>query len=253
MSYRSAAYDATSMRVVVIIPALDEESGIGKVLAELPCERLLEVIVVDNGSSDRTAEVALRGGAQVIYEPERGYGAACLAGIAAAPECDVVAFVDADFSDSPGELPDLLAPIERGEADLVIGSRMIQKQSRAALLPQARFGNWLSGVLLSRLFGARVTDLGPFRAIRSSSLKTLEMDDRAFGWTVQMQARAFARGLEVREVPVSYKPRLGQSKISGTLIGSFRAGMTILWTIGAEFLRRKRPRMTIEPDETHVP
>ncbi|MFH0945045.1 MAG: glycosyltransferase family 2 protein [Planctomycetota bacterium] len=241
------------MRVVVVIPALNEERGIGKVLADLPSGELLEVIVVDNGSSDRTAEVARSLGARVIEEAERGYGAACLAGIAAAKECDVVAFVDADYSDFPGELPELLAPIERGEADLVIGSRMIQKESRAALLPQARFGNWLSGLLLSRLFGAKVTDLGPFRAIRSAALRALEMDDRRFGWTVQMQARAFARGFRVREVPVSYRPRIGKSKISGTLMGSFRAGMTILWTIGAEFLRRRRPRITHESDVTHVP
>ena len=228
------------MQVVVIIPALNEERSIGKVLDELPADRVARVIVVDNGSTDRTAEVARQHGAKAIDEPYRGYGAACLAGLAAAAACDVIVFVDADYSDFPGERPRLLDPIEAGQAELVIGSRMLEPESRAALLPQARFGNWLSGALLSRLFGAKVSDLGPFRAMRADALSALCMDDRRFGWTVQMQARALAMGMRVVEVPVSYRKRIGQSKISGTLTGTFRAGTTILWTIGREFLTRRR-------------
>jgi glycosyltransferase involved in cell wall biosynthesis len=227
------------MRVVVIIPALDEERAISRVLDELPAGRVLQVIVVDNGSTDQTAAVARRHGARVITEPFRGYGAACLAGIAAAPACDVIAFMDADYSDFPEELPRLLAPIEAGQADLVIGSRMLEPRSRAALLPQARFGNWLAGALLSRLYGARVSDLGPFRAIRREALSVLGLDDRRFGWTVQMQARALARGLAVVEVPVSYRERIGRSKISGTMSGTLRAGTAILWTIAREFLAHR--------------
>lgn len=241
--------EQTLPRRVVIIPALDEEQAIGRVLDDLPREEQTTVIVVDNGSRDQTAAVARERGALVVAEPRRGYGAACLAGIAAAPAADVVVFLDADYSDDPAELPLLLAPLQRGTADLVIGSRMILAESRRALLPQARFGNWLSGLLLSRLFGARATDLGPFRAIRADALQALDMDDRDFGWTVQMQARAFAMKMAVEEVPVSYRDRIGVSKISGTVSGSVRAGVTILRTIFAEWrLRRRRPRW-VRPGE----
>lgn len=222
------------MRVIVIIPALDEEAAIGRVLADLPRDRIERVIVVDNGSVDRTAEVARSHGAEVVAEPRRGYGSACLAGIARASDAEVIAFVDADYSDHPEELTALLAPIENGTADLVIGSRMTLPESRRALLPQARFGNWLAALLLRWRYGALVTDLGPFRAIRADALRALEMRDRDFGWTVEMQARAFARGLRVVEVPVRYRPRIGQSKITGTILGSLRAGFKILFTIARE-------------------
>lgn len=234
------------MRVKVIIPALNEQDSIARVLDEIPPGIAQQVIVVDNGCEDDTAAVAQRHGALVVSEPRRGYGAACLRGIDAAGECDVIVFLDADYSDHPDEMPRLLAPIAAGTADLVIGSRMLSAASRAVLLPQARFGNWLSARLLSRLWGARVTDLGPFRAIRRSALTVLAMDDRDFGWTVQMQARAFARGLRVVEVPVSYRTRIGYSKISGTVSGTLRAGAKILYTIGHEYLTRGRRQQSTE-------
>lgn len=226
------------MRVAVVLPALDEEASIGRVLADLPRDRVSRVIVVDNGSRDRTAEVARAHGAEVVSEPERGYGAACLAGIAQARDADVIAFLDADYSDHPEELPMLLEPIERDTADLVIGSRMLLRESRDALLPQARFGNWLASRLLRLRYGANVTDLGPFRAIRRDALERLAMSDRNYGWTVEMQARAFARGLRVVEVPVRYRARIGKSKISGTISGSVKAGIKILFTIAREATSR---------------
>lgn len=229
------------MRVIVIIPALDEEAAIGRVLRDLPRDRVTRVVVVDNGSKDRTAEVARSHGAEVVTEPRRGYGSACLAGIAQAGDAEVIAFLDADYSDHPEELPSLLDPIENGDADLVIGSRMVWPESRRALLPQARFGNWLASLLLHWRYGARVSDLGPFRAIRRDALERLEMRDRDYGWTVEMQARAFARGLRVVEVPVRYRPRIGQSKISGTIRGSVKAGIKILFTIAREATSRASP------------
>lgn len=230
------------MRVQVIIPALNEEASIGRVIAELPSGLVDRVIVVDNGSTDRTAEVALAAGVTVVAEPARGYGAACLRGIESLGSCDVVVFIDADYSDYPDELPLLLAPIEAGAADLVIGSRTLGKSSRKALLPQARFGNWLSSRLLGWAFGGVATDLGPFRAIRAEVLTRLEMDDRDFGWTVQMQARAMAQGMRVVEVPVSYRTRIGYSKISGTIQGSVRAGHKILLTIWREYRSAAKAR-----------
>lgn len=228
------------MNVKIVIPALDEEDAIGSVLDALPRARVSEIVVVDNGSRDRTAEVARARGATVVQESERGYGAACLRGIAAAGECDVVAFVDADYSDHPEELDLLLAPIERGEADLVIGSRMVFPASRAALLPQARFGNWLAARLLRLVYGATVTDLGPFRTIKKHVLDDLRMDDRNYGWTVQMQARALARGWRVVEVPVRYRRRIGVSKIAGTVKGTVKAGTKILFTIAKEWWALRR-------------
>jgi glycosyltransferase involved in cell wall biosynthesis len=236
------------MRVKVVIPALDEEAALPRVIAALPPGCCDEVIVVDNGSRDATAAVAAQAGARVVQESERGYGAACLRGIAAAGDCDAIAFLDADFSDYPEELPLLLAPLERGDADLVIGSRMILPQSRAALLPQARFGNWLAAALLRAIYGVRVTDLGPFRVVTTRALAQLSMADRDYGWTVEMQARAFARGLRVVEVPVRYRPRVGVSKIAGTVSGTLKAGVKILYTIAREWLRG--PRQVTAPAAT---
>ena len=217
------------MRLCIVISALDEETSLPKVLADIPRSLDAHVIVVDNGSVDRTAEVARAGGATVVEQPERGYGAACLAGLAALPDdCDTVAFLDADYSDFPEELPALLEPIRQGEADLVIGSRMLGRREKGALPPHSLFGNWLAGRLLWLLHRQRATDLGPFRAIRREALDSLGMADRAYGWTVEMQLKAAKKGLRTVEVPVRYRKRIGKSKITGSLAASWKAGVTIL-------------------------
>lgn len=217
------------MDVAVIIPALNEERSIGLVLAALP--RVASVIVVDNGSVDATAAVARAQGAVVVAEPRRGYGGACLAGIAAAADADVFAFVDADYSDYPEQLEDVLSPIRKGEADLVIGSRRLGRSAAGAHPWHAVWGTRLCVGVMNLLAGTRATDLGPFRAITRDALDRLHMRDRDFGWTAEMQVKAAGAGLRVREVPVDYRPRIGRSKISGTLTGSLRAGAKILWTI----------------------
>lgn len=219
--------------VALIIPALDEEAAIGATLDSLARWGLAQIIVVDNGSGDRTADVARAHGAQVIREPRRGYGSACLAGIAAlAPQIGIVVFMDADGSDDPGDLPQILAPIERGEADLVIGSRALGEREPGSEAPQQAFGNWLASRLLRIFYGIRATDLGPLRAIRRDSLASLGMRDTNFGWTTEMQIKAHQRGLRVVEVPARYRRRrAGRSKVSGTLRGAIFAGAKILWTI----------------------
>ncbi len=221
----------------VIIPALDEEAAVGTVVSAVRDPRVGEVIVVDNGSTDRTAEVARAHGATVVLEPERGYGAACLRGIATAAQRPTtpfaIAFIDADCADDPAELPLLLDPLYAGSADLVIGSR-VARAAPGALTIQARFGNWLATSLIRLRFGFLYTDLGPFRALTWDALAQLEMADRSYGWTVEMQVRALKRRLRAREVQVSYRPRVGKSKISGTVRGVVGAGTKILWTIGRE-------------------
>ncbi len=225
----------------VIIPALNEEAAVGLVVRGVSDPRVGAVIVVDNGSRDATAAVALAAGATVVAEPERGYGAACLRGIAAAVSRPhppfAIAFLDADCADDPGELTLLLDPLYAGVADLVIGSR-VSRALPGALTPQARFGNWLATTLIRLRFGMRYTDLGPFRALTLAALRRLEMADRNYGWTVEMQVKALKRGLRVREVDVSYRPRIGKSKVSGTVRGVMGAGAKILWTIGREALPR---------------
>ena len=215
-------------RVAVIIPALDEEETLPLVLAALP-DWLDDVIVVDNGSKDRTGEVALSGGARVIQESARGYGAACLAGIAALKDADIVSFLDADFSDDPQEIGLLLEPILEDGADFVIGSRTLGGAEPGALTFVQKFGNALACRLIKQFWGVRFSDLGPFRAITRRALSRLDMADRNYGWTVEMQVKAASLGLKTREVPVSYRPRYGgASKISGTLRGSIAAGWTIM-------------------------
>ena len=224
--------------VDAVIPALDEEEALPGVLDELAATAVRHVVVVDNGSRDATVAVARAGGAHVVAEAHRGYGAACLRGIAAAralaPRADVLVFLDADGSDDPAELARLVAPITDGSADFVIGSRVLDGAhvERGALSPQARAGNLVATLLIRALYGARHSDLGPFRAIRFDALERLEMRDLDFGWTAEMQVKAIRRGLRVAEVPASWRRRRGgHSKISGTVSGVVRAGYKILTTI----------------------
>ena len=230
-------------RIAIVIPARDEEEALPLVLAELPRARAPLVVGGDNGSRDRTAEVARTAGARVVREERRGYGRACQAGIGwlldgAGPvpplgEEDVIVFLDADRSDYPEDLERLLAPILAGEAEFVLGSRILGGATRRALLPQAWFGNRLACALMHVLFGARYTDLGPFRALRVGTLRRMEMADTGFGWTIEMQLKAWSMGVRVLEVPVRYRERIGRSKITGTLTGTLRAGAKILGWIFA--------------------
>jgi glycosyltransferase involved in cell wall biosynthesis len=214
----------------LIIPALDEEDAIGPLLASIDRKLVRDVIVGDNGSRDRTADVARAGGAEVVHVAERGYGAACAGALAKLrDDVEVVLFMDADGSDDPAEVASVLAPILEGRADLVIGARVVVE--RGALTPQQRFGNWLATLLIRLIYRHRYTDLGPFRAIRRDLLDRIAMQDRRFGWTVEMQVRALQLGARVVEVPVRYRKRVGVSKISGTVTGVVKAGWWILWTI----------------------
>ena len=238
-------------RVVVVIPALDEEGSLGAVIEGLLREAeppLAAVIVGDNGSTDRTAEVARAAGARVVHEPRPGYGSACLAALAEARRPpggppDVVVFADGDGADEPRDLPLLLAPILADQADLVIGSRTLLPESRRLLAPQARFGNLLAVSLIRVLWGERFTDLGPFRAITWEALERVGMEDPDYGWTVELQLKAPRLGLRSAEVPVRTNLRTaGQSKVTGTLRGSFKAGVKILATIARYGLRPPRAR-----------
>jgi uncharacterized protein len=217
-------------RVAAIIPALNEELSIGKVISEIP-SWVDDVVVVDNGSSDRTAEQASKYGARVLREDRRGYGSACLTGIRHLHDPDIVLFLDGDFSDYPGESATLVDPVTAGDADLVIGSRVLGRPEPGALTPQARFGNWLACLLIHAFWTVRFTDLGPFRAISFPALTGLCLRDPDYGWTVEMQVKAVMAGLKVKEVPVSYRKRIGTSKVSGTVRGVVGAGVKILGTI----------------------
>jgi len=223
--------------IAVVIPAVDEEAAIGLVVREIP-PLVAEIVVVDNGSRDRTAEVAAAAGARVVREQRRGYGQACLAGIAAAPEAEIYVFLDGDHSDDPAQLGELLAPILAGEAELVIGSRTLGRRAPGAQPWHAVLGTRFCVGLMNLLIGTRATDLGPFRAITREALGRLQMQDRNFGWTVEMQLKAARQRLRVREVPVDYRPRLGRSKISGTVSGTLRAALKILGTIARHALAR---------------
>ncbi len=242
-SLTSTGLEPAPPTIDVAIPAYNEEDSIGLVLAGLPHE-VRRVVVADNNSWDRTAEVARSAGAIVVPAPRQGYGSACLAALDYLRSHDhpeIVVFIDADYSDHPEELTDLVAPILGGEADLVVGSRTQGRRERGALLPQARMGNLVACVLMRLLYGYRFTDLGPFRAIRWSALESLGMCDPDFGWTAEMQVKALRYGLRCVEVPVSYRRRVGVSKITGTVSGTLRAGHKILWTIFRYALTRRRP------------
>jgi glycosyltransferase involved in cell wall biosynthesis len=236
--------------IALIIPARNEELSLPGVLKALPAE-IGRVVVVDNGSSDGTAQVASRCGARVVTEPVAGYGRACLAGLAYLRDDppDIVAFVDGDGSDEPARLTDLIAPVAGNEADLVMGRRV--PSVVAALSFQQRFGHLLATWLIRLFWKHRFRDLGPMRVIRWVDLERLAMTDKAFGWTVEMQVRALRHGLRVREIDVPYHPRsAGLSKISRTISGTIRAGSTILWVIGREAVRellRKRERAATAP------
>jgi len=214
---------------------LNEQDSIGQVLEDLPS--VTEVVVVDNGSTDDGPNIAASKGATVIEEPQRGYGKACLTGIeyvsgkVVSPLETVIAFIDGDYSDFPNELPSLTSKIIEDEFDFVVGSRSTGQREKGSMHFQAIFGNWLACTLMRIFWGAKFSDLGPFRAIRYSSLEKLKMKDENFGWTIEMQIKAFKNGLRITEVPVSYRRRIGVSKISGTVSGTFRAGYKILWTI----------------------
>jgi glycosyltransferase involved in cell wall biosynthesis len=221
--------------IIVIIPALNEEKSISKVIEEIPLQAVTEIIVVDNASTDSTARVAKASGATVLYESTPGYGNACLKGIDYCrnrkPAPNIIVFLDGDYSDYPEQVTDLIQPILRNEADLVIGSRALGNREKGSMTPQQVFGNWLATTLLKFFYNVRFTDLGPFRAINFQSLLALDMKDRTYGWTVEMQLKAAKKKLRCVEVPVRYRKRIGVSKISGTVKGTIMAGYKILHTI----------------------
>ena len=220
-------------RAVLIIPALNEEAVIGQMLARVPAGLFASVLVVDNGSSDRTAEIARLHGADVVSEPARGYGNACLRALSSLPErTEILVFMQADLSEDPSEARRLIAPIQADQADLVIGTRTQGTAQPGSLLVHQRFGNWLATSMIRLLYARRYTDLGAFRAIRRDALAGLKMHSGRYAWTVEMQVRAIEQRLRVVEIPVSYRPRFaGENKISGRLGASFAAGATILSTI----------------------
>jgi glycosyltransferase involved in cell wall biosynthesis len=225
------------VRVSVIIPTHNEAQAIERVLADLPSDLTTEVIVVDSNSNDGTPEIAAKRGARVVQEPRRGYGRACLTGLAAANSPDVVVFLDGDYSDRPSELPILLAPITEGRADITLGSRL----GFAGALPwHQAFGNRLAARLINVLYGLKVSDLGPFRAGRADVLRALALEETTYGWAVEMILKGANAGFRVVEVPVSYYPRIGKSKISGTLKGTLGAGWFILSLIVRYYFRRRR-------------
>jgi glycosyltransferase involved in cell wall biosynthesis len=219
-----------NFKISVIIPAMNEAQSIRKVISDIPAW-VDEIVVVDNGSTDTTAEVAEKHGAKVLYEPERGYGIACLTGIASLDHPGIVVFLDGDYSDYPEEMGMLVAPIIQNRADMVIGSRALGEKEKGALSPQQIWGNWLACRLMKLFWDLHYTDLGPFRAIRFSTLQSLNMRDRNYGWTVEMQIKAAQRRVRYREVPVRYRKRIGKSKVSGTIRGVIGAGTKILSTI----------------------
>ena len=234
------------MRVSVIIPTHNEAKAIGRVLADLPSNLVTEVIVVDSNSNDGTPEIAAKMGARLLQEPRRGYGRACLTGLAAANAPEVVVFLDGDYSDRPSELPILIQPILDGRADITLGSRLGERRSVGALPWHQVLGNRFAATLIRVLYGLDITDLGPFRAGRADVLGALGLEEKTYGWAVEMILKGALAGYRVIEVPVSYYPRIGKSKISGTLKGTIGAGWFILSLIVRYYFRR-RIRATPKP------
>lgn len=219
----------------VIIPAFNEENAIQNVIKDIPKDIVNEIVVVNNNSNDATEEKAKAVGATVLKETYQGYGAACLKGIeyvANKPEKpDIIVFLDADYSDYPEELPNVVVPILKENMDMVIGSRALGKKASGSMTPQQVFGNWLATFLIRKLYKVNYTDLGPFRAIKFDKLLALDMKDKTYGWTVEMQLKAAKNKLKTCEVPVNYKKRIGHSKVSGTVKGTILAGYKIIFTI----------------------
>ena len=228
------------MRVSVIIPTRNEASALTHVLADVPAGLVDEVLVVDSNSTDGTPGIAARMGARVIAEPRRGYGQACLTGMAHASSPDVIVFLDGDYSDRPAELPHLLAPIVEGRVDITIGSRLAGPRVPGAMPWHAAFGNRLAAFLINILFRQRITDLGPFRAARADVLRRLALEETTYGWAVEMIVKGASQGFRVVEVPVSYYPRIGKSKISGTVRGTLGAAWFIFSRILSYYMNRHR-------------
>ena len=221
--------------VDVIIPVYNEEDSIGKVISEIPDTIVRNVVVCNNGSKDRTASVAEAHGAIVVHQPEKGYGNACLKGMEYISNLeikpDIIVFLDGDYSDYPSEMVDLIKPIVTENEDMVIGSRALGEMQSGAMMPQQIFGNWLATTLIRIIYSYEFTDLGPFRAIKYPVLMDMQMEDKTFGWTVEMQVKAAKMKLKTTEVAVRYRKRIGKSKVSGTIKGTILAGHKILWTI----------------------
>jgi len=219
----------------VIIPVYNEADSISKVIAEIPAHLVRHIIVCNNGSTDDTADLALKAGAKVVHQPIKGYGNACLKGMEYVSTLeilpDIIVFVDGDYSDYPEEMSLLIEPILKNEVDMVIGSRALGSMESGAMMPQQIFGNWLATTLIKFIYNYEFTDLGPFRSIRYDKLMSMEMADKTFGWTVEMQVKAAKMNMKTMEVPVRYRKRIGKSKVSGTVKGTILAGHKILWTI----------------------
>jgi len=227
--------------ITVIIPAYNEEKSIGKVIQDIPGDSINHVIVVNNNSTDNTMEVAKNAGAIVLSEDRKGYGWACLKGIEYSKtlQTDIIVFMDGDYSDYPEEITKVLAPILEKDFDMVIGSRVLGKREKGALTPQQVFGNWLATRLIKLVYKAKFTDLGPFRAIKSDALEALNMTDKTYGWTIEMQIKAVKKKMLFCEVPVNYRKRIGVSKVSGTIKGTLLAGIKIIFAIWKYRLKQK--------------
>ena len=223
------------LTVDIIIPAFNEEKSIGKVINDIPKDICRHILVCNNASTDNTRQVAEKHGATVLDQPEKGYGNACSKGMEYIENLslfpDVVVFMDGDYSDYPEEMKNLIAPIEQDNVDLVIGSRALGNLEKGSMTPQQIFGNWLATTLIKLIYNYNFTDLGPFRAVKWKSLQQLKMNDKTYGWTVEMQVKAAKHKLNCVEVPVNYRKRIGVSKVSGTIKGTILAGYKILWTI----------------------